>query len=410
MKIAIIESKLDGMGGSQRQALCLAYALQNMGADVTVYALACNKDRCFTDILDKLKVVHLSSGYQKIKPIKIFGHLNYFRRSAMESRTAKELAFLIDPDTDVLNAHDRLGFRVAAYAKKRIGRIPSVLMMNDILTKSWIRWRRAQFNKEYTPRLKHKLFNWLVDVYEVRKFILPHEKIVVLDNRTKQWVYEYFGKDAAVVRSGVDVEKFPYRERNFNPQEKVKIFMAGIFFIHRRYEDAIRALAILRNKGYEISLTIAGSYGTNQEYIDYHQNLVDLVRECGLEKCVTFPGKISDKELIDAYQQNDIYISTNHLQSWGLAAFEAMACGCPVIISNTAGASEVLTDGENALIVSAKSPEAIAASLERLINDTPLYQSLSIKGRSFVERNISWEKYAEGMLNVFEGAIKQVRA
>ncbi|MDP3770473.1 MAG: glycosyltransferase family 4 protein, partial [bacterium] len=356
MKIAIIESKLNGKGGSQRQALCLALELQNMGHRVTMYTLAYDKDKCFSDTLAQLNVVYTHSVRGKRHAIPFLGFLNYFRYSYQESKAAKALALLIDPDTDIVNAHDRLGFRVAAYAKKYVRPFPVVLMMSDILTKGWIAWRRAQFNKDYAPSLKQKLLNRLIDAYEVRKFILSHEKIVVLDNRTKQWVSEYFGKDAVVVRSGLDLETFPYIKRHITPTGQFSVFMAGIFFLHRRYEDAIQAVKILRDKGYDISLTIAGDNSANHEYAGYYKDLTVLTRELGLEGVVTFLGKISDDELISRYQHSDIYISPNHLQSWGLAVFEAMASGCPVIVSKTAGASEVLTDGENALLVPPKNP------------------------------------------------------
>ena len=407
MRIGIIESKLDGIGGSQRQALCLALELQKQGHEVTVYALRYDRDRCFGDILDKLNVVHLSRAPQKPKAIPFLRFLNYFRYSVAESRAARELALMIDENTEVINAHDRLGFRVATYAKKYVRPFPSVLMMSDILTKSWIAWRKAQFKKNCMPSLKQRFFNRVVDAYEVRRFILPHEKIVVLDNRTKQWVREYFRKEATVVRSGLDCEKFPYRERAA-PTQEIKIFMAGIFFIHRRYEDAIRALALVREMGHHATLAIAGDYGANQEYAGYHKDLKNLTHVLCLEKDVEFLGRISDKELMRRYQQSDIYISPNHLQSWGLAVFEAMASGSPVIVSNTAGASEVLTDGENALIVPAKNPEAIAQAITRLITNPDLYEKLSKEGRAFVEGNISWKQYATGMMKVYKEAIAAV--
>ncbi len=407
MKIAIIESKLDGMGGSQRQALSLALELQNMGNDVTVYTLTYNKDKCFTSILEKLHIVHCANARQKLKAIPMLRFLNYFRYSARESRAARDLALLIDVHTDVINAHDRLGFRVATYAKRYIHGAPVVLMMSDILTKQWIAWRRAQFKKKYILSLRQKIFNWIVDWYEVRKFILPHEKITVLDNRTKEWVKKYFNKEAIVVRSGLDLEKFSYVARAPLSKKKIKIFMAGIFFVHRRYEDAIRAVSILIHKGYEISLYLAGDHGANEEYAGYYQELITLVDELGLEKYITFLGNISDEELLHYYQESDIYISPNHLQSWGLAVFEAMASGCPVIVSKTAGASEVLTDGEHALLVSPKSPEEIAHAVKRLIDNPNLYQMLSRNGRLFVEQHISWHQYAEGMMSVFKKAIQE---
>ena len=49
-----------------------------------------------------------------------------------------------------------------------------------------------------------------------------------------------------------------------------------------------------------------------------------------------------------------------------------------------------------------KAPEEIAAAVERLINNPELYLKLSRNGRSFVEKNITWERYAKEMLEIFE--------
>ncbi|MDP3770360.1 MAG: hypothetical protein Q8R40_05495, partial [bacterium] len=61
----------------------------------------------------------------------------------------------------------------------------------------------------------------------------------------------------------------------------------------------------------------------------------------------------------------------------------------------------------NALLVPPKNPDAIAIAIERMIKNPDLYEQLSRKGRLFVEQNISWRKYTEYMLKVFEEVIKR---
>jgi len=97
-----------------------------------------------------------------------------------------------------------------------------------------------------------------------------------------------------------------------------------------------------------------------------------------------------------------VFVFPNHLQSWGLAVFEAMASGLPVVVSKSAGASEVLTDGENALLVNPKNPGEIAKAIQSLIDNPDLYRTLSKNGRDFVEQNISWVKYTDQMEDVFK--------
>lgn len=407
MNIAIIESKLDGKGGSQRQALSFALALQKLGHNVTVYTLSYMKEKCFPEMLDQLQVVSLKEKPPRPKGItlKPFGFLNYFIRSRYENRLAQNLALLISLDTQILNPHDRMGFRVAAFYKKRVRNIPSVAMMSDIITKTWSNWRKSQFHSYLRPSLAGRLWYAIIDIYEVRKFILPHEGMTVLDSRTQKWAKQYFGKEAIIIRSGLDLEKFPYRERQPLDNRIIKVFLVGAFFFHRRYEDAIMAVKVARDQGFDIELSIAGDYSGNSEYNNYYLRLLSLAQELKIGDYVNFLGKISDEELLRCYRDYDIYISSNHLQSWGLAVFEAMASGLPVIVSSTAGASEVLTHRENAMIVEAKSPGKIAAILQEYIKNPFLYLALSKAGRRFVEENISWERSAKNLLNVFERTI-----
>ena len=94
------------------------------------------------------------------------------------------------------------------------------------------------------------------------------------------------------------------------------------------------------------------------------------------------------------------------MQTWGLAVFEAMACGLPTIVSNTTGASEVLEHGKNVLLVSPKSPEKIAGKIRRLIDNPFLYKDISKNSIDFVKNSISWQKYTEEMFDVFKSLIK----
>ncbi len=406
MKIALIHSRLNHKGGSQRQAIHHALGLARRGHDVTLYTLAPLGEDFFPELL-QLPVVSLP-GYRQKDQRKThvwLGFLNYIVYSRRESRAARTLAAMIPSDTDILYAEDRLAFRIAVFAKKRL-RIPSVLMMNDISTKTWVWWRKAMFDHALALPLKTRIFYRLIDWHDVRKFIKPHDAITVLDERTKKWTRTWLKKESVVVRSGLDLDHFPYREHKPPEKKHIDLFAAGIFFIHRRYEDIIRALGLLRDKGYDARLTIVGNY-SSREYQEYVELLRRLVEELSLEGHVSFPGRISDEELIRHYRAHNIYISANHLQSWGLAAFEAMSSGMPVIVSRTAGAAEVLTDRKNAMLINAKAPEEIAAAVKELVDHPDLYQKLSREGRAFVEKFITWDRTAEELEKIFQKLLEK---
>jgi len=390
MKIAIIIRKLNIKGGAQRQALELASNLKKRGHEVVLYTFVYSKDDCYEKLLDSLKVVRLDD--YKVSS-------NYFINLILENKLSKKLAFLIDKDTEVLNPHDQVSYKVATYFKKKVKKIPSIWMMNDMPTKTWSFWRDSQFDIELKMSLFKEVAYWIVDFIDYHKFIKHQDEIVVLDNRDKDWVKQYFKKDALVVRSGLNLENISYKQRDSLVGKKVQILMAGIFFPHRRFEDGILAVKKLRDENKDVGLVIIGDYKNNQKY---YKKLKKLVNDLELDGVVEFAGKVSESEFKSFFEKNDIFIFPSHLQSWGLVVFEAMACGLPVVVSKTAGASEVLTNYRNSIIVEPRNPKQIALSVKELIDKPDLYQKISKEGRSFVEKNISWDNYAKGMLRIFQ--------
>jgi glycosyltransferase involved in cell wall biosynthesis len=129
-----------------------------------------------------------------------------------------------------------------------------------------------------------------------------------------------------------------------------------------------------------------------------------------LEDHVKFVGQISDQKiLVSEYQNADVFVFASHMQTWGIAVFEALATGLPVVLSRTAGASEVLTEGENVFLADPGRPGTYARAIEELAINPPLYQKISRTGSDFVRRVITWENYAKGLLGLFEESLREAQ-
>src|SRR3989344_7602412 len=126
MNIAIIVRRLNVRGWTQRQALELGRELNKLGHKVKLYTFLYSPADCFPELLSGLDVVSLDY-YPSAT--------NYFWNWFLENRAAVRLAFMISHDTEILNPHDQVSYRVAAYFKKDIKNIPSVWMSNDLPTK-----------------------------------------------------------------------------------------------------------------------------------------------------------------------------------------------------------------------------------------------------------------------------------
>ncbi len=400
LKIAFIIRRLNVKGGTQRQALSLVRELRKRGHIVKAYTFLYSPENCYPDLLEGLEVVSLERG-TSAKFFKAIPLIRHLEQVFNENRLAKKLALKMDKDFDVLNPHDQVSYKVAYYYKKRVKKAPSVWHMNDLPLLRWGYDKMRGVDDDFQQSVIKRIFYYLFDLYEIKKFLRHQDKIIVVDNFNVGLVKDYMGLEAETVRSGPDIEHFTYTARK-HPGKDIKILTSGILMPHRRYQDTISAVGILAGWGYNPMLTILGAY---QDSDPYYKKLTRLVGELGLENRVSFVGRVTEKELLRVYAENDVYIFQHHLQSDGLSPFEAAVSGLPVVISRTAGSHETLTDHENALLINPKDPEDIAGRIKELADNPELYLKLSKSGAEFVKNNFSWEKYADGVLKEFQSAL-----
>jgi len=85
----------------------------------------------------------------------------------------------------------------------------------------------------------------------------------------------------------------------------------------------------------------------------------------------------------------------NDLQTWGLAVLEAMACGCPVLVSRGSGVHEVLVDQDSALLFSPRNPKELANKIEVLVCQPDLRYEIARKGMKLARDTYNWDRFAE---------------
>jgi len=117
---------------------------------------------------------------------------------------------------------------------------------------------------------------------------------------------------------------------------------------------------------------------------------------------IEFTGYISEEELIKLYQKAKLFIYPSLYEGFGLPPLEAMACGCPVVVSNVASLPEVC--GDAAYYVDPYDVENIAEGMYKVLTDKVLRESLIKKGLERVKQ-FSWEKTAREILKVIESLL-----
>jgi glycosyltransferase involved in cell wall biosynthesis len=117
---------------------------------------------------------------------------------------------------------------------------------------------------------------------------------------------------------------------------------------------------------------------------------------------VVFAGYIADDDLPAVYAGAEAFVYPSLYEGFGLPVLEAMACGAPVVCSETTSLPEVT--GAAAIAVDPLDVAAIASGLLRLLEDSRLRQSLRAAGMSRA-RSFTWDRAASGTWDVLRAAI-----
>lgn len=163
------------------------------------------------------------------------------------------------------------------------------------------------------------------------------------------------------------------------------LFFPAHTWHHKNHRAAIEALALLRDR-HSLALTLACTGGAREA----QPSLDALVAERGLGDAVRFLGYVDEDLLPALYQSAAALVFPSRFEGFGMPVAEAMACGCPVVCSDTTSLPEVA--GDAALLVDPDDPAAIAEAVRRLVTDPGLRADLVARG--FLQaRRFSWRAF-----------------
>ena len=113
---------------------------------------------------------------------------------------------------------------------------------------------------------------------------------------------------------------------------------------------------------------------------------------------IHFLGRVSDEELVRLYNQAACFVFPSLYEGFGLPPLEAMACGCPVLVSDIPVEREVC--GDAALYFNPLDSENILHTITQYLNDADVIkEKMRQKGFENIKR-FSWEKSAEVLVNI----------
>jgi glycosyltransferase involved in cell wall biosynthesis len=125
-------------------------------------------------------------------------------------------------------------------------------------------------------------------------------------------------------------------------------------------------------------------------------------------------GHVSRGRVIEELRRASIFVLPSVADGFGLVLAQAMACGLPVIATETTGIRELITDGVEGLVVSAPpDAESLAAAIDTLLSDSERAQAMGAAARRKVESFGGWDRYGHQLVaacrDVWSTCVKQTR-
>ena len=231
------------------------------------------------------------------------------------------------------------------------------------------------------------------------EWLLTYEswKIISCSNYMKTQIINTFkvAEDKIwVIPNGVDSKNFDFEfdplefRRNYALDDEKIIFFIGRHVFEKGIQlliDAAPQIIAAYNKA---KFVIAGT-GPMTEELKYK------VKNMGLENKVLFSGFMNNEIKSKLYRVANIAVFPSLYEPFGIVALEAMASGCPVVVSDTGGLSELVEHGINGMKMINGLTESLKDNVLALLNDEELCKSIKEKAKESVKEKYTWEEVAK---------------
>ncbi len=273
----------------------------------------------------------------------------------------------------------------------RLGRAAQVATVHDVFSLVSDRWADAGFRRKKAARYAR---------------IARSARLVICDSESTARDFlttfpEASGK-LRVVPLGAGPEFAPRSESESSPVlarlgiRRPYILHLGNIAVRKNLLRLIGAFEALAPAYPQLQLVLAGrpSYG--------HEEILAKVKSCACRDRISLPGYVGADDLPFLYSAAQVFVIPSLYEGFGLPALEALACGTPVVASNTSSLPEVT--GEAAVLVNPQKEMEIAGGIDKLLSNPSLRAKLARAGRARA-KTFTWEQTAKKTLTVYREAV-----
>nr|WP_239530320.1 glycosyltransferase [Sporolactobacillus spathodeae] len=209
-----------------------------------------------------------------------------------------------------------------------------------------------------------------------------------------------------VHHSGIEIEKFPFRDSIIPENSVITILSVGRLVPKKGMNDLIEAFNQVQHQWPNVRLRIAGEGPLRHE-------LVNQVKRLNLDQTVTFLGALSYEDIRNEMQQAQVFalasVTTKDGNQEGIPNVlkEALATGLPVVSTRHAGIPELIRNGESGILVPEHDTAGLAQALLKLIKNPDQWKPMAKQGRKTVTKLFNAKKQVDELENIYQKVIEE---
>ena len=282
--------------------------------------------------------------------------------------------------------------------REHIG-IPTIYEVRSFQEASWaIDPERAESAELYRRRL----------AAEIRAMQSVDAVVTIADTMRDEIVSRGIPAERVhVIPNAVDAAMFAPRPSNPELRQRYGLddgrtvigYVSTLDHPREGHEVLLEATARLLRAGRQVRCLIVGG-GRRQG------DLETLADRLGIRRHVSFSGAVPHDRIADMYALIDIFV-VPRLDDMAarfvtpLKPFEAMAAGRPLVVADLPALAEIVAPESRGLTFRPGDPDALAATVGRLLDDPELRRTIGERGRDWVERERSWERNAARYVDLY---------
>jgi glycosyltransferase involved in cell wall biosynthesis len=264
-------------------------------------------------------------------------------------------------------------------------------------------------DRHFKPTRKEYIEKWIFAPMHIFLdwigFNLSDEITVVSSENKKEFAKTYgrlSRKKIKIVPNGVNGDDFapgkPKLDKGFLQKLKGRtvLLYVGVFRVRKRVFNLLYGLSEVVKTDPKVILVLVGGGR------DYEDDILDLIKELGVEDNVLFVGKVPNEKVIEYLNAADVFCTLSSYEGMPIAILEAMASGKAILTTRASGMIDLIDDGRNGYLTEVDDIDQITQKMRTMVEDPAKTKKMGQAARKKVLEKYSWDKIADDYLELFK--------